>query len=114
MLMGKDRGMAEESNWRSLLSLARESTAQVAGNEKVQDALGKSKDVSKKAAVSAGKGLDKTRKVVTLEEEWSEAEAALAELAELARVHHALISSLMDRVDQLEQMLSHGRSDVAR
>lgn len=114
MLMGKGCGMAEESSWRNLWSLAKESTSQVAGNEKVQDALGRSKDVSKKAAVSAGKGLDKTRKVVTLEEEWSEAEAALAELAELARVHHALISSLMDRVDQLEQMLSHGYTDVAR
>ena len=102
--------MAESSAWRDLWDLTKDSTNSAMQNEKVKSALGISKEASIKAAKTTGKGLDKTRKVVTLEEQWSEAEAAIAELAELARVHHALIASLLERVQELEAALNVGES----
>ena len=98
--------MTQGSAWSDIWSLTKESTANAAKNDKVQRALGASKDASIKAAKSTGKGLDKTRKVVTLEEEWAEAEKVIAELTELARVHHALIASLLERVPELEATFS--------
>lgn len=102
--------MGKKSGWRDLWESTKDSTNSALQNEKVKSALGASKDASIKAAKTTGKGLDKTRKVVTLEEQWSEAEAAIAELGELARVHHALIASLLERVQELESASNVGEA----
>lgn len=91
-----------KSSWKDAWRATKDMSAEVLADPKVAAAVARSKDAAIKGAKAANDGLDKTRKVVTLEEQWAEAEATITELTELLRIHHALIGSLVERVTQLE------------
>jgi hypothetical protein len=87
------------SRWQAGLVEARRFLNDAAAcDERVAGAL----DVTKRAAASTGRALERAQKKVTQQDAWVETEATLDELVEVARTHHALLADLLDRVQRLE------------
>ncbi len=108
--MGSNGDDTSMSTWQRL----RKAAAEVLESESVETAIGRTKGLATEGGHAAASMLSGAKKAVTQEEAWEQLEESLSALTDVARVHHAMILDLVDRVSNLEKNASASKDEDRR
>ena len=96
--MGDEHDKIPETRWQQL----RKAATGVLESGTLETAFEKTKDLASIGGRAATTAYADARNTITQEEAWEQMEASVTALTEVARVQHAMILDLLDRVVALE------------